>query len=178
MLLGGAPKSTRAGSWLAEALSLRSADAKQGATRCTVRPTKRRTKKHCKRSVQRERALVCLSTTPPGTSALVLRQLRTCRSRHRGRAPIGSLQALLGFRSFSICYLSRGHKTKGPGARDGECSFGCRHLKKLIHEDTKHIKGPTNSNSFTTLRIKGPGGRDGERSFGRHPQQLVHDPAD
>ena len=55
-------------------------------------------------------------------------------------------------------------KTKGPGARDGERSFG-RHP----------------SNSFTTpdtKRTKGPGARDGERSFGRHPQQLVHDPAD
>ena len=55
-------------------------------------------------------------------------------------------------------------KTKGPGARDGERSFG-RHP----------------SNSFTTPDTKGtegPGARDGERSFGRHPQQLVHDPAD
>ena len=71
-------------------------------------------------------------------------------------------------------------KTKGPGARDGERSFGRHPSNSFTTPDTKRTKGQgpglvnvllaaTPSNSFTTLRIKGPEARDGERSFGCQP---------
>ena len=57
-------------------------------------------------------------------------------------------------------------KTKGPGGRDGERSFGRHPSNSVTTPDTK--------------RTKGPGARGGERSFvaATHPQQLVHDPAE
>ena len=77
-------------------------------------------------------------------------------------------------------------KTKGPGARDGEHSFGRHPSNSFTTPDTKRTKGQgpgmvnvllaaTHSNSFTTCGLKGQGQGMVNVLLACHPQRLVHD---